>query len=557
MPAALGSPRPSLVGRRHELATLVAVLDELRTPAAGWVAVSGEPGTGKTRLLRELSTRARDRGHTVLRGCGTELERALPFGIWVDALDDYAATLGRDRLEELVGDRLDELGRVLPSASGGPPPPGGLQDERFRAHRAVRELLMNLAARRPVVVVLDDLQWGDDASLELLGYLLRHPPAARMMIALGFRVGQLPRTISLALKAAAARDAIVTELRLAPLSRSDADHLIGPGLPARVRERIYAESGGNPFYLQELALVSGSAPNEIPEVAERGGVPRGVRVALAHEINSLTEVARRLAWGAAVVGDPVDFEVAAATADLAGEQALEALDELLAGDILRATGVSQRYGFRHPIVRHAVYEAATESWRLRAHARAAAALAERPNALAARAHHIERCARVGDEQSAEVLERAALASATRAPAVSARWLAAALRLLPEVPRNDGRRLGLLIALASAQAATGRLEEALSTLKEAIERVPPSLPDLRVRLIAACAGCENPLGRHYAAHARLLCAFDALEEHDSATAAALQVELAADALYDSDFVAMRRWAQNAADATRVSGDRGLL
>src|SRR3954468_16722280 len=124
MPAALGSPRPLLVGRRHELATLVAALDELRTPAARWVAISGEPGTGKTRLLRELSTSARDRDHTVLRGCGTELERALPFGIWVDALDDYAATLGRDRLEELVGDRLDELGRVLPSASGGPPPPG-------------------------------------------------------------------------------------------------------------------------------------------------------------------------------------------------------------------------------------------------------------------------------------------------------------------------------------------------------------------------------------------------------------------------------------------------
>src|SRR5919109_3915505 len=109
MAVAPGSRRSPLVGRREELARLVDALDELSAPGARWVAVSGEPGTGKTRLLGELAARAQARGHTVLLGRGAELERALPFGIWVDALDEHVAILGRERLESLVGDCLGEL----------------------------------------------------------------------------------------------------------------------------------------------------------------------------------------------------------------------------------------------------------------------------------------------------------------------------------------------------------------------------------------------------------------------------------------------------------------
>jgi len=515
---------------------VAAALDELQVPGTRWLAVSGEPGAGKTRLLAELCSRAHAREHLVLVGRGAELELELPFGIWVAALDDHVAELGPERPEALVGDRLGELARVLPSA--GDVPLGGLRDERFRAHRAVRTLLAQLAARQPLVVVLDDVHWADESSLELIVHLLRRPAASRILIALAFRDGQLAPPVRAALEAAQ-RDGVVRELRLGPLSQEESEALLGE-LPAPLREEVYRSSGGNPFYLQELSRISGD------------DVPASVSAALGQEIEALGESARRLAWGAAVVGDPADLDLATAAAGLTEEVALAGLDELMRRDVLRATAVPRRYAFRHPIVRHAIYEAAGEATRLGAHARAQAALADRPGALAARAHHVERCARAGDEAAAAVLEQAAHQASARAPAVAARWLAAALRLLPEDPSHEGRRLGMLVSLASAQAATGRLAEALDTLLATLARIPPEQAEVRVRLIAACASCENALGRHGAAHARLLHALE-----NSPGDVGLQVALAADALYDSDFAAMARWAGEAARTAVGLDDPGLL
>src|SRR3712207_4100093 len=104
------------------MAGLVDALDRVRRPHAHWVALSGEPGAGKTRLLNELCMLAHDRGHLVLVGRGAELERDLPFGVWVDALDDHVADLGEDRLAALVGERVAELTQVLPSAGAGEAP---------------------------------------------------------------------------------------------------------------------------------------------------------------------------------------------------------------------------------------------------------------------------------------------------------------------------------------------------------------------------------------------------------------------------------------------------
>ena len=350
----------AFVGRRQELAAVAAALQGLGRDAR-YVALSGEPGIGKTRLLEELARRATDRGCTVLTGRGAELERDLPFGVWVDALDDHAAWLGSDRIERMLGDRVAELARVLPSIDAGDAAPApALQDERYRAHRAVRALLEHLAAAAPVVVLLDDLQWADDSSLELVAHLLRRPPRAPLLVAAAFRTAGLPGSVLGAFEAAA-RDGRVVDVRLPPLSAAEADVLLGDAVPPRLRDQVYRVSGGNPFYLQELARgaaagepigdagsVEPGAPARAADlVATVAGaapdaweIPPPVSVALGQEIAALSDVARRLVQGAAVAGDPAELGLAAAAAEIANGELGGALDQLVATRLIAPTDVA-------------------------------------------------------------------------------------------------------------------------------------------------------------------------------------------------------------------------
>ena len=306
----------------------------------------------------------------MLSGRASELERELPFGVWEDALADHAAFLGVERLQRLVGDQLPELAALLPQVGR----PSGLQDERFRTHRAVRTLLEALAQQRPVLVALDDLQWADDASLELAAHLLRRTPKGRVLLALAFRPAPVRPLLATAL-ATAERDGSVVEHALGALSFADAEELLGHDVPAPVRGEIYEAGGGNPFFLQQLARQH-AAGRSVTAEPSGSGVPKAVARALEQEIAALSDDGRLLAQGAAVAGDPVDLDLAIDAAGLDENPALHALDELLAGALLAATETPRRYRFRHPLVRLAIYESAADGWRIGAHGRAAAALAD-------------------------------------------------------------------------------------------------------------------------------------------------------------------------------------
>ena len=131
-----------IVGRTDELDVLEHALDEVDRGRSGALELVGEPGIGKTRLLRELAARGDLRGQLVLSGSAAELERDLPFSVFVDALDEYVEGLDPKQLSALPDDVRTELAHVLPSLSA---LAGGralaLQHERYRSHRAVRALL--------------------------------------------------------------------------------------------------------------------------------------------------------------------------------------------------------------------------------------------------------------------------------------------------------------------------------------------------------------------------------------------------------------------------------
>ena len=419
-----------LVGRTEELAAIERMIGAGDSSAAV-LEIVGEPGIGKSRLLSELSARAQAGDWRVFEGRAVEFEGAVPFAIVIDALDDHLGTVEPRRIDRLSDEDEGHLRAIFPSLGTGPGAPIPLQDERYRSFRAVRLLLETLAARRPLLLVLDDLHWADDASLELLSYLLRQRPRGEVLIAFAHR----PRQLAVRLAPGLA-DAITSgadqRLELSPLSAEEADSLLGEGFAEATRRELYLESGGNPFYLDQLARAARRGPRLEPDPAPGSGeVPAMVRAALEGELSELTEEQKTVVRSAATIGDTFEPELVAEAAELGEEQTLAAIGSLVELDLVRPGLPPSRFRFRHPIVRRAVYESASPVWRLSAHGRIADALGRREAPASARARHLEFSARPGDDAALGVLAEAGHAAMPRAPATAAHWFDAALRLLPD------------------------------------------------------------------------------------------------------------------------------
>jgi ATP/maltotriose-dependent transcriptional regulator MalT len=549
----------TLVGRADELGSLEQGLEELNRGGSVAVELVGDPGIGKTRLLSELSARAEDRGHLVLAGSASEQERALPFSVFVDALDEYVESLDPNLVSALDDDVQAELAHVLPSLSA---LAGGrevaLQHERYRSHRAVRALLEHLAQTKPVVLVLDDIHWADSASVELLGALLRRPPAAAVLMVVALRPRQTPEPLAAALERADRAEAL-TRLELGALTLDEARELLGERVDAAGAAVLYQESGGNPFYLEQLARSPGHArgATSAPRISLTGvEVPPAVAASLSEELALLSDGGRLVLEGAAVAGDPFEPELAAAAAATSEAAAICAVDELLELDLIRTTDVPRRFRFRHPLVRRAVYEATAGGWRLGAHERCAEALAARGVTAPARAHHVERSARQGDVTAVAVLRDAGEAAARLAPESAARWFAGALRLLPQTaPAQE--RVELLLARAGALAAAGHFIDSHEALLEAIAIVPKESSALCTTVATACAGVERFLGRYEDAHSRLERALRGLPKSASVESVGLLIELTLNEFYRSRYEAMHDWAGRAVSAAKELGDAALL
>ncbi len=543
------APGETLIGRSVELKRVDHALDALDGAGPGCIAIEGEPGIGKTRLLSELRRRAEERGQIALHGQAAEFERDRPFGVLIEAIDPYISAQLDNGLATMPDELAEELAATFPSMRGAGAAPAVVGDERYRAHRAVRALLEQLAEAKPLVIALDDLHWADEATIELLGALLRRAPDAPVLLALGFRPGSAPERLTAALAAP-----LATRIELTQLSETEASALLGE-IDAGSRAAIYRHAGGNPFYLEQLARLE--QPLELDQ-ADPGqataGVPAGVAASLAEEIGELSGDARRLLDGAAVAGEPFDPALAGEIAELDPAETLAALDGLLDRDLIRPTDVPRRFIFRHPLVRRTVYESIGGGSKLAAHGRAAAGLAARGAAAAERAHHVEQAAGQGDSEAIEVLLEAADAAAGRAPAVAARWLDGALRLLPD---GDQRQVSVRIALASALRSTGELERCREILLETIELVGSGDEARRIELTAWCAAVEHWLGRHEDAHLRLIRAWDELADQRTPESAALQIELAIDGLYTLDYEQTRTMGAGALETARAVGDPALI
>jgi DNA-binding NarL/FixJ family response regulator len=405
--------------------------------------------------------------------------------------------------------------------------------------------------------MLDDLQWADPASVELLGALLRRPPTGAVAMALAVRPSRKPGRLLAELERAH-RSGTLGRIELVALTPAEASELLGATVRTADAAVIYEETGGNPFYLEQLARSferAGGRTSSSRLIPSDIGVPAAVAASLSEELGLVSERGRLVFEAAAVAGDPFEAELAAAAAAMSEAATMDALDELLRLDLVRVTEVPRRFRFRHPLVRRAVYDGTAAAWRVGAHERCAEALAAQGAPAAVRAYHVERSARQGDLAAITVLRDAGETSARLAPESAARWFSAALRLLPErAPPEE--LVELMLARARALAAAGQFADSHEALLEAIAIVPEGASSLGTSVATTCARLERFLGRYEDAHVRLVTALRGLPEPASVQSVGLLIELTVNEFYRSRYPAMDDWAGRAASTSRAVVDAPL-
>jgi DNA-binding CsgD family transcriptional regulator/tetratricopeptide (TPR) repeat protein len=549
------SRRPrKLVGRGTELAELDRLLDALGKGRNGAVYISGEPGIGKTSLIAEVLAGADERGYRTLSGRAAEFESDVPFVLFVDALERPMAEFVQEGLAP-ADEEIGHLASVFLSLEAGAYQRAvAASDERQVLLRAIRAVLGRLAEAGPLVLALDDLHWADSASVDLACHLLHRGFEGPVLLVLASRPAQSDSRLLTALDEAERHD-IGTRLELSPLTMAEADELLGDQVDPALRGSLYRESGGNPFYLEQLSGAVRRGDSVAPDRAEvsHTGLPAAVSGAIRAEVEALVPLQRTVLQAAAVLGDPFEPGLVAPTADVAESTALETLDELLERDLIRASDSPLRFHFRHPIVRRAVYELAGPGWTLGAHTRAAAALEARGAAITTLAHHVECSAEPGDEAAIAVLTRAGEETTSRAPASAAEWFGAALRLIPERPDNLQRRLGLLAQRAAALGSAGDVEDTREALRAFLRLSPRDASSLRQQAAVLAALLDELLGRNEDARTLLLDELATMPNPDAPEAADLKRVMAFTYFLDADWKAMSEWARAALSA----GGEGMV
>jgi DNA-binding CsgD family transcriptional regulator len=428
------NPMPALVGRRDECATLGELLDAVRAGESRVLVVRGEAGIGKTALLRHLNDRAE--GFRVLRATGVESEMELPFA----GLHQLCAPV-LDRIDDLPAPQRDALSTALGLADGDPP-------DRFRVGLGVLGLLSGASAEQPVLCVVDDSQWLDQASLKTLGFVARRAGAGRVGLVFGVREG---------LEDAELR--YHPEMKVEGLDDANARELLAAAVTGRiderVRDRIVAETRGNPLALLELprGLTSAQLAGGF---GLSGALPLESRLeqSFARRLKPLPDDSRLLLLIAAVepVGDPV---LVWRAAELLGIGADAAGPAVGAGLIEFGT----RVRFYHPLVRSAVYRAGSVEQRRSVH-NALAEVTDPERDPDRRVWHRAEAATGPDEQIADELERSADRAQSRGGlAAAAAFLERATALTVDPQSRTQRALGA----AEAKYQSGASSDALALL----------------------------------------------------------------------------------------------
>lgn len=364
----LGSlPAGFLVGRDRELEAALAAVDSVQQGEGRLLLLAGEPGAGKTRLAQEITLHLRNRGFLVAAGTCFEPRQSVPYYPFLDVLAELFA-VAAPHIRSQVPARWAQLGRLLPESGPAPPAnPSGDQDEQERLFRSIAGFVQALAQTAPLALLLDDLHWADQSSLDLLVHLARHTRGNRVLLLGTYRdveVGRqhpLQQTVHDLHRQGLSERVLVRRLDQDNTTRLIAATLGEEDISSEFTSLVYRHTEGNPFFTREVlrALVDQGDVyrkngrwdrREIEEI----DVPESVRAVVGQRLSHLRPEAQEVLSEASVLGHTFSFDDLQAVTDRDEDAIDAALSEAIAAALVHEAGKDD-YAFSHGLIHGTLY----------------------------------------------------------------------------------------------------------------------------------------------------------------------------------------------------------
>src|SRR5262245_39060465 len=562
----------AFVGREHELRVLEGELAEAAAGRGRLVAVAGDAGIGKTRMIEELIARACVPPGRVVWGPCPEQPGAPAYWPWARALRAYATACEPEKLAAELDSSPPEIAQLL-SLQHAPPDiagsgTGASDESRFRMFDGLARFIRRATEHAALVIVLDDIHWADAATLQLLAFLARELRGMRLLLVATHRTGQMqPAGLHECLARASRR------MQLRGLPREEVGRLLevttgdtpAPGLVAE----LHRITEGNPFFLQELVrmLEDEGALGRDDLVSLPAKLPAELRATIRRRFAPLAPEDRQVLELAAVVGHEFEVAYLELASGLSSERLLECLGRAVAAQLVEELPAGLGgFRFAHALIRETLYDDLAPRARSELHLRVGQALDAASNGkpeppYGELAHHFFHAATLGDATTAlEYAVRAADQARTRhAYEEAVAHLERAVELVGLIPGNEPRRLGIQLALGSAALRASETAKARAAYEQAA-RAATRVGDADALAQAALGYWEarEPTGIVDSTEVRLLeAALDAVGSVDSAVRARLLVALSRALLAEPDPTRRRALLEEGLQVARRVGDPEAL
>lgn len=577
MPPILTMPNASAYVGRSELISW-AVDAAVAGVGCRVLLLAGEPGVGKTRTAAEIARAAHAGGKLVLAG-HADSALDVPFQPFIEALDWYTRHAATPELGPMGG----ELRRLLPDLDRRVPDlPAMLASdpatERYRLLQATSEWLTSVASSGGLVLVLDDLHWATDATLQLVSHLVRHAsgsPAADLLVIGTYRDTEVDRNHPFS--------GLLADLRRLPTCERIAmrgldtdeivalvEQLVGHELDASLRraaERVHAETEGNPFFVGEVIrhlVETGNARREggrwVVDVDELE-VPEGVRDVIGRRLSVMSDDVNELLRLASIVGREFDVAVLTDVADLDEDRMVEALDIAVRSRLVEEVA-ADRFRFTHALVQTTLHDELSATRARRIHRRLVDTIERlRPHDVVALARHA--LLGLSDADPARtadlVLASGEVAQLGRALAEAADAFTTVAELCDEHDLDRPETLArALCGLAESQRDLGRPVYRETLLRAASVAESAALTELQIRAVLAhfVGGVTFVGGVDLEAVAAVEAALDTVSSEDLANRAKLQAQLAYELWLAEDTGRRLALCRDADELATNSGDTSL-